>query len=47
MKSYGVAIQMNPVELNFCMVLFNFKDFTILDFIGLKLLIISKIAYVL
>ena len=31
MKSYGVAIQMNPLELNFYMVLFNFKDFTILE----------------
>ena len=31
MKSYGAAIQMNPVEVNFYMVLFNFKDFTILE----------------
>ena len=31
MKSYGVPIQMKPVELNFYMVLFNFKDFTIVE----------------
>ena len=31
MKSYGVAIQMNPLELNFYMVIFIFKDFTTLE----------------
>ena len=30
MNSYGVAIQMNPLEQNFYLVLFNFKDFTVI-----------------
>ena len=49
MKSYAATIQMNPLELNFYVVLFNFKDFTIWKFgIFLKgLLIILKIVYVL
>ena len=28
MKSYDVTIQMKPLWLNFCMVVFIFKDFT-------------------
>ena len=32
MKSYAATIQMNLLELNFYMVLFNLKDFTIWNF---------------
>ena len=43
MKSYGVAIQMNPLELNFYMVIFIFKDFTTLEIWNFCVRVINNI----
>ena len=50
MKSNGVVIQMNPLEKNFYMMLFNFKDFTILEIwnvFEMVIILILKIVFVL
>ena len=43
MKSYGVAIQINPLELNFYTVLFNFKDFATLEIWNFCVRVINNI----
>ena len=43
MKSYGVAIQISPLELNFYTVLINFMDFTTLEIWNFCVRVINNI----